>query len=141
MRKILTIAIAAAISTGCTGLQAQTVQRTAIAVHDAVEIGMPEWDEYVDRKVSECEAKGLQTRDEGVACLGPAAKADAVADAMVHLKVAQLGVYLGLAEGSPDSARAAAELLRAFREVVAIWTEAGVCSGVCAQVAATLGAR
>lgn len=139
MRKILTIA--AVLTTGCSSLQAQTVQRTAIAVHDAVEIAMPVWVEYVDRKVSECEAKGLKTRDEGIACLGPAAQADRVADAMVHLKVAQLGVYVGLAEGSPEAARASTELLRSFREVVAIWTAAGVCSGVCAQVAATLGAR
>lgn len=125
---------------GCAGTLRTDATITARAVHDAIELGAPRWEAYVDAKVSECEAKGLPNRDAGEKCLGPAAAAPDVELIMEGVVAGQLALFVALSENrsDPEVRAALVQLQQQFAELVGFWVDAGVCKGACANVAKLL---
>lgn len=113
---------------------------TARSIHDAIEIGAPRWEAYVDAKVSECEAQKLPNRSAGEKCLGPAAAAPDVATLMEAITAGQLVLFVALSENrsDPEVRAALVQLRQHFAELVGFWVDAGVCKGQCAAVAKLL---
>lgn len=113
---------------------------TARAVHDAIEIGAPEWEHYVNEQVSKCEAQNLPNRAAGEKCLGVAAAAPDVELIMEGLTAGQLALFVALSENrsDPEVRAALMQLRQRFVELVGFWVDAGVCKAECAAVAKLL---
>ena len=93
-------ALAVLVLSGC----AVTQQRAVVGVERALEAGSEAWDDYVDERLAECEAKGLATEAERAACIEPTRKADeAVASGLTAAVAALRAYWIGIAVGQePD---------------------------------------
>jgi len=101
MRKILAALALAATLTGCAGTIEGTVNKAELAlvgVDVVLEELSPRWLAYVEAQVARCKALDLETRAQGVDCLGPAAKSAKVEAALEHLTEAQGATHKALEE-------------------------------------------
>ncbi len=98
---------------GCAGSLERTVDRAEVALVGldvVIENASPAWRAYVEARVEECMARDLATREEGVECLGPAAKAREVEEALEKITKGQAATLEAL-----EALREIAPLLEAAK--------------------------